>query len=488
MRDAAGQAAVVPPAPACYTGDGCSDVRCRHRDGRAAVALVAPMASSPTDRSLPPEAWGRARRAAVRLVSPLQRFLAIEAASGVVLIVAALIALGWANSPWRDAYAWLWHQPIGVVIGDWGFVRPLHFWVNDGLMTVFFFVVGLEIRREVYEGELAEPRRAAVPFAAALGGMLVPAAIYLALNLGHAGADGWGVPMATDIAFAVGVLALLGARVSAGQRILLLALAVIDDIGAIVVIALFYSAGIDGVGLLVMVGAMVGVLALRWLGVRSPLAYVTPAVAMWAGLLVAGVHPTLAGVVLGLLTPARSWFGPAGFAEATAAHLDELAEASRHDLMTRLDAIERARREAVSPVEHLLHALHPVVAFGIMPLFALANAGVALDGAELSGAPLRVFLGVLAGLVVGKPLGIVLATKAARALGGGAAGAPPVLVVGLVGGIGFTMSIFIAQLAFPPGPLLETAKLAVLVASGTASLAGLAVGRWGSGAHATSGS
>lgn len=458
---------------------GCSDVRCRHRDGRAAVAPVAPMASLPPDRSLPPEAWGRARRAAVRLVSPLQRFLAIEAASGVILIVAAAAALGWANSPWRDAYAWLWHQPIGVVLGDWGFVRPLHFWVNDGLMTIFFFVVGLEIRRELYEGELASPRRAAVPFAAALGGMLVPAAIYLAFNVGHAGASGWGVAMATDIAFAVGVLALLGARVSAAQRILLLALAVIDDIGAIVVIALFYSAGIDGVGLLIVLGAMMAIVVLRWLAVRSPLGYVAPAVVMWAGLLVAGVHPTLAGVLLGLMTPARSWFGPAGFAEATTAHLDELAAGvSRHDLLVRLDAIERARREAVSPVEHLLHVLHPVVAFGIMPLFALANAGVALDGAELAGDPLRVFLGVGLGLVVGKPLGIVLASRAARALSGGAGG-PPLLVVGLVGGIGFTMSIFIAQLAFPPGPLLETAKLAVLVASGTASLAGLAVGRWG---------
>ncbi len=437
------------------------------------------MASTPTDRSLPPEAWGRARRAAVRLVSPLQRFLAIEAASGVILIVAAVAALAWANSPWADAYAWLWHQPIGIVLGDWGFVRPLHFWVNDGLMTVFFFVVGLEIRRELYEGELASPRRAAVPFAAARGGMLAPAAIYLAFNLGRAGASGWGVPMATDIAFAVGVLALLGARVSAAQRILLLALAVIDDIGAIVVIALFYSAGIDGLGLLIVLAAMMAIVVLRWLAVRSPLGYVVPAVVMWAGLLVAGVHPTLAGVLLGLMTPARSWFGPAGFAEATAAHLDELAAGvSRHDLLVRLDAIERARREAVSPVEHLLHLLHPVVALGIMPLFALATAGVALDGAELAGDPLRVFLGVGLGLVVGKPLGIVVATRAARALGGGAAGAQPVLVVGLVGGIGFTMSIFIAQLAFPPGPLLETAKLAVLVASGTASLAGLAVGRW----------
>ena len=435
--------------------------------------------SSPA--SLPPGSWPLARRAAARLVSPLQRFLAVEAASGLVLMAATAVALAWANSPWRDSYAALWHSPIGGVAGDHAFVRPLHFWVNDGLMTVFFFVVGLEIRREAYEGELAEPRRAVLPFAAALGGMLVPAAIYAAFNAGHAGARGWGVPMATDIAFAVGVLALLGGRVPASMRVLLLALAVIDDIGAIVVIAVFYSAGIDGVGLGIAGAGVGAVLVLRWIAVRSPLAYVVPGVAVWIGLLVAGVHPTLAGVVLGLLTPARSWFGPAGFAEATQAHLGAMAEGLDRDaLMHHLDGIERARREAVSPVERLLHVLHPVVAFGIMPLFALANAGVALEGAVFDGAPLRVFLGIVLGLAVGKPLGIAVASLVAAAtvarLPSGTTRAG-VAVVGVVGGIGFTMSIFIAQLAFPPGPLLDTAKLAILVASVAAGLTGLALGR-----------
>jgi NhaA family Na+:H+ antiporter len=432
------------------------------------------------DSTLPPEAWAPAHRVAARLASPLQRFLAIEAASGILLIAATAIALIWANSAWHASYHHLWETAIGIQIGDWAFSRPLHFWVNDGLMTIFFFVVGLEIRRETYEGELAGLRQAALPLAAALGGMLVPAAIYAVLNAGRAGSAGWGIPMATDIAFAVGILTLLGSRVPASLRILLLALAVIDDIGAILVIAIFYNQGGSVLALLVAAAAMATVFAMRAIGVRPPIAYVLPGAILWGAFYAAGIHPTIAGVLLGLAAPVRSWFGPAAFAEATHAHLDGIGAADRHEVAARLQRIEAARREAVSPADRLQHLLHPWVAFGVMPIFALANAGVALGGADLSGDGLFVFLGIVLGLALGKPLGIYAASAVATASGlatrGEGVGHRGILLVGVVGGIGFTMSLFIAQLAFPPGPLLDTAKLAILAASGAAALGGVVFG------------
>ena len=333
------------------------------------------------DLTLPPGAWAPVHAAARRLLSPIQRFLQIEAASGVVLIMATVIALGWANSPWASSYLALWHTDVTVALGSWSFGRPLHFWVNDGLMTIFFFVVGLEIRREMYDGALSEPRRAAFPLAAACGGMLLPAAIYAAFNFGRAGASGWGVPMATDIAFAIGVLTLLGRRVAPELRVLLLALAVIDDIGAILVIAMFYSEPIALEGLGVVGGGIALIGLLKAAGVGAPPAYVLPGVIVWAGLYLAGIHPTLAGVLLGLLTPVRAWSRTA----------DDL--------------------EAESPAARLQHALHRWVAFAIMPLFALANAGVALGGASLGGDAGLVLAGIIAGLVLGKPSGIFLACR-----------------------------------------------------------------------------
>ncbi len=431
--------------------------------------------------SVPPEAWKPAHQAARRLVSPLRRFLAIEAASGLLLLAATLVALIWANSQWSDSYHHLWHTEAGVGLGSWSFSRPLHFWVNDGLMAIFFFVVGLEIRREIADGELSEWRRASLPLAAALGGMLIPAGIYVAFNHGRAGADGWGVPMATDIAFAVGVLTLLGRRAPPALRVLLLALAVIDDIGAILVIAIFYSDGIAMTGLAVAGAGVSGVVVLQAIGVRAIWAYLAPGLAVWGGLYGAGIHPTLAGVIVGLMTPVRAWYGTAGFVKETEAHLAQVRdEGDDHDLMTHLDRIAKARFEAVSPVEFLIHRLHSVVAFVIMPVFALANAGVTLGGASFDGDAGAVFWGIVLGLAVGKPLGVGLASLAA--IGGGVAtrpthvGGKAILLVGMVAGIGFTMSLFIAQLAFPPGPLLETAKLAVLVGSAASIVVGLGVG------------
>ena len=380
-------------------------------------------------------------------VGPVERFLSIEASSGIVLIAVAALALLWVNSAWAPLYHALGHVPFGLRLGSLVFERDLHFWINDVLMTVFFFVVGLEIRRELHHGELSDLRRAALPVVAALGGMAAPALIFLALNWGRPSMGAWAIPTATDIAFAVGVLSLLGKRVPPALRILLLALAVIDDVGAIVIITLFYSSDLSVLGLVVMaLGA--GVLRLmQSMGVRSVLAYGIPALAMWGGAHHAGVHPALSGVVVGLMTPVVVWQG----------------------------------HEAVSPSARLTEALHGWVAFVIMPLFALANAGVPLGNVSFAGDGVVVFLGVALGLGLGKPLGIVASAWLTTQLG--LTALPQgmrwshVGLVGLVGGIGFTMALFVAQLAFPPGPLLETAKLGIILGSAGAALVSLLVGR-----------
>jgi NhaA family Na+:H+ antiporter len=346
---------------------------------------------------------------------PLERFLRIEASSGILLLVASAVALAWANSPWAESYGHLWHTALGIRIGTFRFEKSLEWFVNDGLMVIFFFMVGMEIRREIHHGELSEWRRAALPVAAALGGMLAPAAFYLAFAGAAATRSGWGVPMATDIAFAVGILALLGKRVPAALRVLLLSLAVIDDLGAIVVIALFYSSGLTLSGLLVAALGLGGIFAMQRLGVRTKLVYVLPAVVMWAGIYVAGIHPTIAGVAVGLVTPVRAWLGPDGFVADVQKELEHLEQASpsalsSHEFAETLRNVDGARREAMSPAESLIETLHPWVAFGIMPVFALANAGVSLSGASLDGASWNVVAGVAVGLVVGKPIGVLLAS------------------------------------------------------------------------------
>jgi NhaA family Na+:H+ antiporter len=369
-----------------------------------------------------------------RVLDPVEQFLAVESSSGIVLLVCAVIALGWANSPARGLYQKLWHLPLGA----FSFTRDLHFWINDGLMAIFFFVVGLEIRRELHAGELSDRRRAALPVLAALGGMLAPALIFLAFNAGGAAARGWGVPTATDIAFAVGVLVLLGPRVRPAVRVLLLTLAVADDLGAILVIAIFYSSQLSVLGFLILGGGVLLLLVMQRLRVRATVAYLAPALVVWTGAVVAGIHPALAGVALGLLTP-------------------------------------------IGEVDRLQHGLHRWVAFGIMPLFALANAGVPLGNASFAGAGLPAFAGVVLGLALGKPAGILafcwVATRIKiAALPAGMRWAE-VLVLGMVAGIGFTMALFVAALAFPAGTLLETVKLAVLAGSFLSAVVGLVLGR-----------
>lgn len=437
--------------------------------------------------SVPPEAGRAAVRVARAIRGPIETFMHVEAAGGIVLLVAAAAALTWANSGWHESYEHLWHTMIGLRIGGWGFERDLHFWINDGLMTVFFLVVGLEIKREMVEGALADWQRASLPIVAAVGGMLVPAGIYFALNPSGPTSDGWGVPMATDIAFAVGVLTLLGRRVSPALRILLLALAIIDDIGAILVIAIFYSSGISLAGVAVAVAGVLLLMLLQRMGVRPGWSYVIPLIVTWAGLYQAGVHPTIGGVIVGLLTPVRRWVGAEGFVAVAERAVEDVRRrlgrgAADRELLDPLNRVAFAQREAIAPAVRLERALHGWVAFGIMPLFALANAGVRLGGIEIGGAGFwPVLSGVGLGLIVGKPLGIVLLAWLAVRVGLCALPAgltwAGVFVMGAVAGIGFTMAIFIAELAFTDPMLLGVAKLGILGATAVAAVIGLIVGR-----------
>lgn len=435
--------------------------------------------------SPPPEASPFLTRLLNVAGRPLERFLRIEAASGVLLLLAAAAALVWANLGSNAGYSAFWHTPVAIRIGSFSFERSLEWVVNDGLMVVFFFVVGLEIRREIHCGELSEWRRAALPAMAALGGMLAPAGLYLLLASAPTTRVGWGVPMATDIAFAVGILTLLGKRVPPALRVLLLALAVIDDLGAIVVIALFYSAGINYMGVLAAAAGLVGILMLQRIGVRTKALYLAPGLVAWAGTYAAGIHPTIAGVLIGLMTPVRAWLGAEGFVAGVRDQVATLEGAhpnsmSAHDLAGHVKQFNVAGREALSPAESLIQTLHPWVAFGIMPLFALANAGVALAGPTDGVGTAAVSLAVGVGLVLGKPAGVLLAiwvslrTKLGRLPTG--IGWRHLLVLGTVAGVGFTMALFIAQLAFQDASLLNGAKLGVLAASAIAGVLALLLG------------
>jgi NhaA family Na+:H+ antiporter len=399
------------------------------------------------------------------VLRPLVDFLHTEAAGGIVLLVATAVALLWANSPFQDSYTELWHTHLSISLGDHTLDLDLQEWVNDGLMTIFFLVVGLEIKRELVDGELREPRRAAMPAIAALGGMIVPALIYTAINAGGGGADGWGIPMATDIAMAVGVLSLLSRRVPSTLKLFLLALAIVDDIGAIVVIAIFYSSGIEAAALGVAAGLVVVVALAKWVGIRHHSVFVVLGLALWLAVEESGVHATLVGVVLGLLAPTRP--------VRRRQFIDE-------DALTDLSSAEAARetavmaRESVSVVEWLEHLLHPWTSFVILPLFALANAGIPLSSEALSdAASSAITLGVVLGLIVGKLVGVTAFTWLAARLGLGVlpAGASWRNIVGVaaLAGIGFTVSIFITGLAFEDAARQNEAKVGILVASALAA-------------------
>ncbi|WP_177410216.1 Na+/H+ antiporter NhaA [Pseudomonas sp. LFM046] len=434
------------------------------------------------------EALPAAQRVADKAFNTLEKFLHIEALSGVVLLIAAAIALIWANSPAAASYEHLWHLPLSFSLGEHVLSHSLHFWINDALMTVFFLVVGMEIRRESHEGALADIKLAALPVVAACGGVLVPALLYLSLNGAEELRPGWAVPTATDIAFAVGVLALLGRSVPASVRVFLLALAIIDDIVAVVIIAVFYSGGLDALGFVFAGAGILLVLVLQWIGVGSAYAYVAPGALLWFGLLKTGAHPALAGVVLGLMTPVRPvkvMEQPLQLAKRAISDFAEREQATNGDaneLMAPIKQLRQAQRELLPPVTRVQMALHPWVAFLVMPLFALANAGVNLNGVDLGeGSSLAMLSGVALALVLGKPVGVLCSSWLVVRLGW--CSLPPgttwpwMVLIGCLAGIGFTMSIFIANLAFPQQELLSAAKLGVLVGSATAGIAGLAYGR-----------
>lgn len=434
----------------------------------------------------PPGAWEPLLELSRVAVRPLERFLRIHAASGILLFVTATVSLIIANTSLAEAWAHFWHTPLGLRAGAFTFERSLEWWVNDGLMTIFFFVVGMEIRREIHHGELSECRRASLPIAAALGGMIAPAGLYLLFAGGTETRPGWGVPMATDIAFAIGVLTVLGKRVPAALRVLLLALAIIDDLGAILVIALFYSSGISWAGLGIAALGFVGIFAMQRFGVRTKLFYLVPSVVAWAGIAAAGIHPTIAGVIVGLVTPVHAWLGQAGFLAGVRRELEVLAARAPganapEELAATLKHVDAARREALSPAESLIETLHPWVAFFIMPVFALANAGVTITSGGLDATSWQVVTAVTAGLVVGKPLGVLVLSWLVIRLN--IATLPAglnfrhLVVLAVVAGVGFTMSLFIAQLAFTDVRLLAAAKLGVLAASVVAAVLGLVLGR-----------
>jgi NhaA family Na+:H+ antiporter len=424
---------------------------------------------------------------AERAAATLEKYLHVEALSGTVLLLAAIFALAWANSSFADSYAALWHAPLGLQMGPWRYTQSLHFWINDGLMTIFFLVVGMEIRREIHEGALSTLQLAALPLAAALGGVVVPALVFLGINPTPPARSGWAVPTATDIAFAVGMLALLGKRIPSGIRVILLALAVIDDLIAVLVIAVFYTGGLSGAGFIVAAIGILLVLAFQRAGVGSAWAYLLPGAVVWTGLLMTGAHPTLAGVVLGLLTPVRSFWRrdpPEKVLSRIASDLagrdiDPIRDA--HHLSGPLRQMGLATREILPPAVRVQMALHPWVAYGVMPLFALANAGVSIDPAALSsGSAFPVALGVTLALALGKPLGVVLTSWCA--VRSGLCRLPEgvnwqgMVLLGLLTGIGFTMSIFLAMLAFEDPAMVTAAKLGVLAGSLLAAVAGLT---WG---------
>ncbi len=419
------------------------------------------------------------------VVEPFQRFIHTESAAGILLIVSTVVALMWANSPWSEAYTAFRRLPVTLGVGEFVLTEPLVLWINDGLMAMFFFVIGLEIKREVLVGELSSLRQAALPLAAALGGSTLPALLYAAFNAGTEGAKGWGIPMATDIAFSLGILSLLGKGVPLALKVFLVALAIADDLGAVLIIAFFYTSTISWVSLEVGGAFLVALICANILGIRHPLVYGILGIGgLWLAFLLSGVHPTIAGVLAALTIPARTRLSGEEFVERGRALIEKfqkvmepngspLANKARQKVASRL---QQAAREVGTPLQRLEQTLHPWVTAVVLPLFALANAGVSLEGDGLTTLSHPVALGILSGLVIGKPVGVTLASWLAVRLG--PATMPSdltwrhIIGTGFLAGIGFTMSLFIEGLAFGKTPLDAPAKVGILAASGMAGLIG----------------
>lgn len=414
-----------------------------------------------------------------------QEFIHLEAAAGILLLVFSGMALIWANSPWNQSYFDLWQKTyLTFGLGEWALSKPLILWINDGLMAIFFFVVGLEIKREVLAGELSSPRKAALPLAAAVGGMLFPALIYVAFNVGGPGAGGWGVPMATDIAFTLGVLALLGTKAPLPLKIFVTALAIVDDIGAVLVIAFFYTANLSLLALAVGAGFVLALIALNRSGVKSSMPYILLGVGLWVAILYSGVHATIAGVLVAMTIPARAHADRRAFLHAARQALKDYEVAIGDQVVNGVSqrqaatwALEAASEKAESPLQRMEHALHPWVSYLIMPVFALANAGVSFGGSGIEAVVSSpITLGIIGGLAIGKPLGITIMSWLAVRFQ--LAELPEgimfrhILGAGLLAGIGFTMALFIANLAFIDADQLNASKIGILTASAVAGVLG----------------
>ena len=428
-----------------------------------------------------------AERAAERLLRPFHQFARKQVAGGVLLLACTAVALAWANSRWHGAYEHVLQQPFGLLIGTIRLEFDLHHWINDGLMAIFFFAVGLEIKREFLVGELAEPRKAMLPIAAAAGGMLVPALVYVAFNAGGPGLRGWGIPMATDIAFALGALVVLGRRIPDGLKVFLVALAIVDDLGAVVVIAIFYTTSINWAGLVIASLFLAALVAANHAGVRLGLIYAALGAGVWYGMLASGVHATLAGVLTALTVPAGARVVPDALVRVVRRGADAL-EAQRASGTTDVMSPERFAAIAVlsrvltaanSPLQRFEHAVQPWVTFGILPVFALFNAGVRIDASAVGTLAAPVPLGIAAGLVVGKQVGVLAASW--LSVRGGLAALPDRVTwrhmygTAWLAGIGFTMSLFISDLAFAGTGFESQAKLGSLLGSLLSAVGGLLI-------------
>ena len=425
-----------------------------------------------------------------KILKPAIQFFKLEQASGILLIAVAALAIVWANSPWAASYFSIWESKVSFGFGEFKIEKDFLHWINDGLMAVFFFVVGLEIKRELLIGELSSVKNAVLPAVAALGGMVFPAVIYAMMNTSGEAAKGWGIPMATDIAFAIGILSILGNRVPFALKVFLTAVAIIDDLGAVIVIAVFYSTNISFVLLGAAGGVVLVLVLLNYLHVKTPLVYAVLGIILWFLFLKSGVHATIAGVVLAFTIPTKTRMNGKEFFDIANDSLAEMKEKGfandghtiSADVNDVLYTIEESCERATAPAHRLEHKLHPYVAFFIMPVFALANAGVALGGVG-SGVFNGVTLGIFGGLLLGKVLGVSLFSVIAVKTGFGVlptgSSMRQLVGVGFLAGIGFTMSLFIAGLAFGTSDLLNFAKVGIIAGSVVSGVVGYVVLRKG---------
>ena len=422
-----------------------------------------------------------------KFLRPFQAFVHAETSGGIMLLICTAIALIWANTPFAESYFNLWHTHIAIDIGGFSLDYSLHHWINDGLMALLFFVVGLEIKRELLVGELSSVKKAALPVAAALGGMIFPALIYAIFNAGTEGSAGWGIPMATDIAFVIGALALLGSKVPVGLKVFVIALAIADDIGAVLVIAFFYTSEISFVSLLIGGGFLLALILANVAGIKNLMIFMILGLGLWLSFLFSGIHATVAGVLLAFTIPATSRINSKVFLEEGERLLKKFDEAGKEaestftneDRLIVAQALETNSKKVMTPLSRFESSLHPWVSFFIMPLFALANAGVPLSEDFFSSLTNSVSLGIIAGLFVGKQIGILLfswlAVKLNIAVKPEGVNWKKIYSAGILAGIGFTMSLFISNLAFTDVNILNNAKVGILSASIISGITGFLI-------------